>query len=173
MVKYPYPTKIDKLYHSDLIVEIVKLTNCNTYLELGVQHAKGFNRIHDIVDKAVGVDRDSCANKPGTIFHKMTTDVFFGQNKDTFDIIFIDADHSFEQVKKDFDNSLKILNKYGIIILHDTDPSEEKYQSNSFCGDCYKIIDHVRENYKDLDILTLPIIQTGLTLVREKGNLRA
>ena len=39
--------------------------------------------------------------------------------KEKFDIIFIDGDHSYEGVKKDYDNSLPLLNNNGYIIFHD------------------------------------------------------
>jgi predicted O-methyltransferase YrrM len=55
----------------------------------------------------------------------MTSDDFFSQNKETFDVIFIDGLHYYDQVSRDFNNSLSCLNKNGIIILHDMMPKEE------------------------------------------------
>lgn len=54
-------------------------------------------------------------------FYKDTTDEYFKQLSKTakFDVIFIDADHSYEGAKKDYDNSLKHLSKEGLIIFHD------------------------------------------------------
>lgn len=52
-------------------------------------------------------------------FFNNTTDNFFKLNNTTYDIIFIDADHSYKGVKKDFENSIKILNENGYIIFHD------------------------------------------------------
>ena len=42
------------------------------------------------------------------------------------DILFIDGDHSYEGVKKDFDLYSNILSENGIIIIHDTDLEYEK-----------------------------------------------
>ena len=44
---------------------------------------------------------------------------FFNDNTNNFDLIIIDGDRSYAQVKKDLVNSLKCLTKSGLIILHD------------------------------------------------------
>ena len=44
------------------------------------------------------------------------------QNKENFDCIFIDGLHHYNQVLKDIDNSLKILNSNGLILIHDCLP---------------------------------------------------
>jgi len=50
---------------------------------------------------------------------KTTSNNFFINNKNTFDLIYVDGDHSYNQVCIDIDNSWKILNKNGILILDD------------------------------------------------------
>lgn len=52
-------------------------------------------------------------------FFNSTTDDFFDQNTLTYDCIFIDADHSYEGVMKDYKNSLRFVNKPGYLIFHD------------------------------------------------------
>jgi hypothetical protein len=44
-----------------------------------------------------------------------------------FDLIFIDGLHTAEQVKKDFENALKILSPDGFIVLHDCNPEKEEH----------------------------------------------
>jgi hypothetical protein len=51
---------------------------------------------------------------------------FFVRQDIKIDLLFIDGDHSYEGVKKDFDLYSKILNDNGIIIIHDTDSDYEK-----------------------------------------------
>lgn len=46
---------------------------------------------------------------------------FFIKEDIKVDILFIDGDHSYEGVKKDFELYSKILNPNGLIIIHDTD----------------------------------------------------
>ena len=52
-------------------------------------------------------------------FYNGTTDDFFEKNDEKYDCIFIDADHSYEGVKKDYVNALKSINKNGVLIFHD------------------------------------------------------
>lgn len=67
--------------------------------------------------------------------------------EDNFDFIYIDADHSYEWVKKDLNNSLKKINKNGIIAGHD-------YEKNEFPG-CYKAVNEFcLENNYEISILT-------------------
>ena len=50
---------------------------------------------------------------------KMTSNKFFDKNKSNFDLIYIDGDHSCDQVYIDINNAWKVLNKNGILILDD------------------------------------------------------
>lgn len=61
----------------------------------------------------------------------MSTDNFFAINKNKYDIIFIDANHTEPYLSRDIKNSLKILNTNGIIILHDVNPPDEYSQIDS------------------------------------------
>ncbi len=49
-----------------------------------------------------------------------TSDKFFEKyNENKFDFVYIDGNHSDEQVYKDAENSFQLLNKYGIIVFDD------------------------------------------------------
>jgi len=96
------------------------------------------------------------------------------------DYLHIDADHSYEGVKKDFDLYSKILNKNGIISIHDTD---QQYHNNfivtddienkdyqSFDGPA-KFINDIGPEWKIFNLFNEGIIKdkpssTGLTLVQ-------
>ena len=56
-------------------------------------------------------------------FYNLDSSLYFNYNtnfyKDTFDVIFIDGDHSYQGVKADFEDSIKILNPNGKIVFHD------------------------------------------------------
>jgi hypothetical protein len=52
-------------------------------------------------------------------FFKTTSDNFFSNNKDYFNLIYIDGYHHYEQVKKDFINSFNFLDNGGYIICDD------------------------------------------------------
>ncbi len=56
------------------------------------------------------------------ITHQMTSDEFFAQNHETFDIVFIDGDHSYEQSLRDLNNALRVIPVGGFVVLHDAMP---------------------------------------------------
>ena len=51
--------------------------------------------------------------------YKSTSDIFFNNNQNFFDIIYIDGLHKYHQVQKDLNNALKYLKEDGIIICDD------------------------------------------------------
>lgn len=110
------------------------------YLEIGVQNPS--NCLLKInATKRVGVD--PAVNHP--LVYRKTSDDFFKINQETFDLIFIDGLHHYDQVKRDFINSQKVLNKGGFIVIHDTLPTDEKKASvpritKEWYGDVYKLV---------------------------------
>ena len=50
---------------------------------------------------------------------KMTSNEFFIQNRNNFDFIYIDGDHSKEQVLKDLNSAWSILNNNGYLLIDD------------------------------------------------------
>ena len=102
-----------------------------------------------------------------------TSDEFFSQNKDTFDLIFIDGLHIHEQVLKDIDNSLNVLNENGVILLHDCLPAKIWHQTipqthSSWNGDVWKSIVQSRTR-EDIDTYTIKADQ-GLGLILKRTN---
>ena len=67
---------------------------------------------------------------------------FFVKEDIKIDYLHIDADHSYEGVKLDFELYSKILSPHGIISIHDTD---KKYQDN------YVVTDDIEKDYKLFD----------------------
>jgi len=51
--------------------------------------------------------------------HIKTTADFFSHNQRMYDIILIDADHTYKGALSDFNNSLRFLKQDGIIMIHD------------------------------------------------------
>lgn len=103
----------------DLINFSCGIANATSYLEIGCNT----NEVFDNVNCAhkVGVD----PRTGGT--HRMTSDDFFAQNTEKFDVIFIDGLHYYDQVKKDFANAYKVLNDRGVVIFHDMFPSLSRW----------------------------------------------
>lgn len=167
---FAYNLEIEVLYTS-LISKIVEITGCKLYLELGILQGFNIQEVSKYSNKSIGVDINDIRIFKNFEFHKKTTDEFFRDFNEHPNIIFIDADHHFEQVKKDFINSLNCLSEYGIIFLHDTDPYQLKLLDQTRCGDSYKMHDWIKSNYPELNIITIPITIAGLTMVnREKDR---
>lgn len=117
-----------------------------SYLELGIGNGGSFTVmcyfLQRKLERAVAVDdfsyRDQIQQSvievnsmiqqldldADIMFINSTTNAYFNHlagkvPRETFDCIFIDADHSYQGAKKDYDNALKHINKGGIIIFHD------------------------------------------------------
>jgi predicted O-methyltransferase YrrM len=93
--------------------------DCLAYRNLNVgQHEDEIQSFVDAANIFIGRKPEEGFCK----FHNMTTDNFFEQEKNrgvVYDIVFIDADHSYEGVRKDFANAQKHLNDGGLIVFHD------------------------------------------------------
>lgn len=101
----------------DLIQLAIHKTKAKSYLEIGCDKDQIFSKIN--VKNKIGVD----PFRGGT--HRMTSDSFFANNDQMFDVIFVDGLHYYDQVKKDVENSLNFLNANGMIIIHDMLPLRE------------------------------------------------
>ena len=51
--------------------------------------------------------------------HKITSDIFFEDNNQTYNFIYIDGCHEPEFIKRDMENSFNILEKNGIMWMDD------------------------------------------------------
>ena len=133
-----------------IVQNIINKKNYKSYLEIGCFDDELFNNIK--CNKKVGVDPYT----GGTI--RKTSDKFFDTNKDKFDCVFIDGLHTYSQVKKDIDNSLKFLNSSGIILLHDCLPNNYLEQATprsqyTWNGDVWRAIVECRTR-ENLDTYT-------------------
>jgi hypothetical protein len=101
----------------------------------------------------------------------MSSDVFFETVKfeNKMALIFIDGDHMYEQVKKDFENSLKVLHPNGFIFMHDTSPKDETWLTPSTCGTVYKLRREIEAN-PDFELFTFhrTAWEVGLSMIRRK-----
>lgn len=115
------------------------------YLEIGVQNPRNnFNKIRCPVKYGVDPAVDNAMVYP------VTSNEFFRNNKETFDLIFIDGLHELDQVRMDFYNALNCLSDRGYIVLHDTLPDAEERtlvprQTQVWYGDVYKFVFELNE----------------------------
>lgn len=94
------------------------------YLEIGVDWGQTFKGVK-MADKH-GVDPDfkvDPASLPGQC-HVALSDAFFKNNNLRFDVVFIDGLHTYDQSKRDFENSWKCLERGGFVIIDDCRPPD-------------------------------------------------
>lgn len=134
--------KLDVYHLYDLIGDI----KINTYLEIGSYVGIGYRIINEMFEPKVSYSVDPniphrVFNSPRELFIQLNQHLLFKTNmincywsekkdnsinskyflnlKLNFDLIFIDANHSYDSVKYDFFECTKILSDQGIILLHD------------------------------------------------------
>ena len=157
-----------KITRKFIVQDIINKKNYKSYLEIGCFDNELFNHIK--CNKKVGIDPYT----GGTI--RKTSDKFFQDNNEKFDCIFIDGLHTYSQVKKDIDNSLKFLNPNGIILLHDCLPNNYFEQATPrsqyiWNGDVWKAIVECRTN-KNIDTYTCYAdFGIGVILNRKNQNI--
>lgn len=117
---------------SSIIINQIKNIESFTYLELGIFNNSNFNQIQ--CNEKISVDVNGLAMFTGT------TDEYFDQLDDdkTFDIIFIDANHDYEYVLKDYNNAVDHATRW--VLIHDMIPPSKKYTQSKFCSDSYKLL---------------------------------
>ena len=153
------------LTRSLIVNNIIDRKKYETYLEIGCDKNILFNSVK--IKKKIGIDPVSGGNI------RMSSDNFFKNNQDKFDLIFIDGLHQYEQVKRDVYNSLKFLNDNGVILLHDCMPSSfmrqaPKRSSNIWNGDVWKNIVEFR-TLDQIDTYTI-YADHGIGLILKRKN---
>ena len=96
------------------------------------------------------------------------------------DLLHIDADHTFDGIKKDFELYSKIMNKGGIITIHDTDKNYidnfveiENHEGDDLSGPSQFIKTLEKRGFEVINFFNHENIKdkpssTGLTIVRKK-----
>lgn len=156
--------------HTEIINYLIERFNFQSYCELGVHDpSQNFDLIK--CKFRIGVDPTSYGVTRLPSFHG-TSDEFFTINKQTYSCVFIDGLHEYDQVKKDFENSLACLNEGGIILIHDTNPEKEEFARvprnglrGRWNGDVWRILGDL-SNWPDIDYRTLKSDPNGLTIVK-------
>lgn len=138
----------------DIINYIPNIENY-TYLELGVYKNKNFQKIKCFDKFSVDVN--------GNAMFTGTTDEYFSSisSDKKFDIIFIDANHDYDFVLKDFNNAIDHALKW--IILHDMIPPNKNYTASNRCSDSFKLLGYLIEK----KFKVYPMDENyGLTLIK-------
>lgn len=169
--------------HTDIINFLIKNRHYSSYLEIGLSEPNdNFTKIlcenKESVDPYLNESNEydskvSKDNLPDNVreclTYLMTSDEMFEilPKDKKYDLIFIDGLHTEEQCCKDIVNSMKHLNKYGCIVVHDTIPINEETQkrvreSSAWNGDVWKSI--VKLNRTNLKFKTVNA-DCGVTVI--------
>ena len=109
------------------IARIGEFLRARSYLEVGVNRGKTFNRLN--FDHKVAVDprfrfETSEFAKEGVAFYEGTSDEFFSGKltSELFDIVFLDGMHTFQQTFKDLVNSMACSRERTVWLIDDVVP---------------------------------------------------
>ncbi len=176
---YLLPRPLDTKYGVAGIINSVlsALPKRDNYLEVGIFKGATFQSV--IAGNKWGVDIDPAFDitklpRNVKVFVKPSDNFFAELNLDKmFDMIYIDAEHTFAQAYRELVHSVNHLSKWGVILLDDTvpfddvaaisDESESKKEALrvhgtskwSHQGDVWKLILQVSEFHKDLIVRTV------------------
>ena len=106
----------------EIINAIIADRGYKSFLEIGTKYGETITRVN--VPVKVSVDPDP---RTGATF-LMTSDEYFRDHRERFDIVFVDGLHECGQAFRDVENALRILNKGGVIVMHDCHPLAEEMQ---------------------------------------------
>lgn len=132
---------------ADLLNHLIQRHGLKRYLEIGVQNPmQNFDKIQCEYKCSVDPDPNAHASfccDSDVFFELVMQDQYMGAGN--YDLIFIDGLHTADQVRKDFENALKVLSPNGFIVLHDCNPLEEHHtvvprpsERGHWNGDVYK-----------------------------------
>ena len=161
-LNYNFP---DDFFRWDLLDYLIKKNDYSNYLEIGCDKDQLFSKVN--IKNKIGVDPSNGGNV------RKTSNDFFSDNREFFDIVFIDGLHKYEQVKQDIINSLKFLNENGVVLVHDCMPDSLGKQAvprykMQWNGDVWKAIVDLRQD-ENLEIFTCSIDQ-GIGIIKKKKN---
>lgn len=168
----PLETGILEVYnHPFLLEHFASWIKPENYLEIGVRDGTSLLPVSKWAKKCHAVDVNFLHKNytDNVLLYEMTSDDFFKQiDKNLkFDMVFIDGDHSKEQVYKDFINVKDILIDDGFIFFHDSYPHSEHMFNPTLCNDCWQAILKIKnEFYNEFEIITLPFTP-GVTIMKK------
>lgn len=158
-----------------------------TYLEIGVARGATFLNVELAtrtgVDPSFGFDIEAVTNATTSLVQKRSDDYFRSLDpSQTFDLVFLDGLHRFEQTYRDFCNALAFAHRKTVILVDDTVPSDPwsalpdldrsmrlrrqaKAPGAPWHGDVYKLVAAIHSFHPALDYRTITDSGNPQTLV--------
>jgi hypothetical protein len=158
-----------------------------SYLEVGVNVGVLF--LHVRAARKVGVDPVQRIPRWKRLAHPnmalrgelvaKTSDEYFAsiEAAETFDVVFVDGLHTYEQSLRDVENALGHLSADGVVLVHDCNPANaiaggpdpDATGDAGWNGEVWKTIVHLRAARSDLDVHVLDT-DFGVGVVRRGEN---
>lgn len=146
----------------ELLNLIAQLTGAQDYLEIGVAEGNTLTKVVaprrtgvDPAPRYYAMDAERLAAIQALELHESESDHFFAHNTRTFDLIFVDGLHIYEQAMKDILNALDVLNPGGFVLVHDLVPLEPEHAARNrttelWNGDVWKVVFDLWRHHKDV-----------------------
>jgi hypothetical protein len=175
--------------------KLAKHLGARRYLEIGVNTGAKFLKIE--IEERTGVDPRFAFDFEQSINERtrlipLTSDRFFATEPllPPYDMVFIDGLHTFEQVVRDFANTLLRTHSRSVVVLDDTFPSDVYSalrdpnasvrfrkaaggDGHAWSGDVFKIVFYIHDFWPSLNYRTITGSGTAQTLVwRANGIVR-
>jgi len=161
-------------HHTQLLNALIEKHNLKSYLEIGVQNpANNFDKVNITYKEGIDPEITPFVKGPYILINETSDEYFsrkFIKKHLHFDLIFIDGLHHADQVKRDFENSLRCLSDNGFIVIHDVLPENEAgtivpRETKQWWGDVYKWAMRICE-YDNIEYITYNI-DNGCMVVRK------
>jgi hypothetical protein len=126
---------------------------------------------------------------PNVKIFQETSDEFFSKNSETFDLIFLDGLHTYEQTWRDLQNSFASCKSNGIIVVDDVVPSDkfsamkdplEAYRTREaagivntgdWSGDVFRVVLKLKSlDFAEIEFVTVYDLTTPALVIRTKKN---
>lgn len=190
----PTQVRLPSTHSARRINALARRLGARRYLEIGVSKGNTFRAIEVAertgVDPNFGFDTAEVANAT-THLHAMRSDAWFAETSagTSFDIVFIDGLHVFEQVVRDLTNTLARTSWRSAILIDDTVPVDvfssltsqrdavrlrEAFGGKSgaaWHGDVFKIVFLIHDFFPFLDYRTITGSGNPQTLVWRSGGI--
>lgn len=100
------------------LIGLIRLLDVRSVLEIGRWYGGCHEFVLPYVDRYVSVDPVELAVwDPRVEAHTMTSDEYFKQHNDRFDLAVVDGDHDAKAAGRDLENAMR---RCSVVLLHDT-----------------------------------------------------
>lgn len=165
----------DADFHVDFMVHIASVLRPKCYVELGVYQCETFNRVSRFAERSYAVDINSDAScymraKRAQFFHGTSLEFcdVLKSRDEKVDMLFIDANHSYDSVMQEFSAFLPLVSEQGMIFLHDSFPLDQSHAAPELCGDAFRAVMELAGTAHGYEMVTVPF-PPGLTMCRKRS----